>query len=250
MAFTRRVRATCPLLLLLLTGCSSGGEDIQDCTDAAQCDPGQSCIDGVCVDQAGDLDSGLRRDLPGDAPDSADQPQDLEPADLDVGDSGEGGAEPDLAADGEPLESDASGDTAEAGDPVEDTDPLAGLSPQCAGFCQALCDFLEECGKHDPTCLVRCGQSTRIQQLSAGACSEGAHVIGLEDCRLWLDCGGQSCAIDEMCLEIIPRFSYQCAPLCDHTQAQPACPAGADCSTVADAAGSIMSSLGMCWSLF
>jgi hypothetical protein len=129
-------------------------------------------------------------------------------------------------------------------------DPLVDLSPACAGFCEALCDFLLECGKDDPTCLQRCGASARFQALSTAACQEGARAIVLEQCRLWLDCGGQACAIDHMCLEVLPGISYQCAPLCDHTQTAPACTGGASCQTVSDANGAVMTALGMCFRLF
>ena len=133
----------------------------------------------------------------------------------------------------------------------EDLVDAAGLvSAECLGFCNALCTFLEECDKHIPNCVVTCAQSPRYQQLSTAACNEGTAVIGLEDCRLWRDCGGQSCAIDEMCLEIIPGLSYECAPICDLTQAAPACPGDVRCTAVTDAAMHVMRSLGMCWSLF
>jgi hypothetical protein len=129
-------------------------------------------------------------------------------------------------------------------------DPLASLSRECAGFCEALCEFLLECGKDDPTCLQRCGSSARFQALSPAACTEGAQVIGLERCPLWLDCGGRECAIDHMCLEVLPNLSYQCAAICDHTQSAPACTGGASCQTVTDANNRVMSALGMCFRLF
>ena len=60
-----------------------------------------------------------------------------------------------------------------------------------------------------------------------------------------------SCAIDEMCLEIIRNVHYECAPVCDRTQpGSPACPSGVNCSMVMDTAGHIMGSLGTCWNLF
>lgn len=123
------------------------------------------------------------------------------------------------------------------------------VSAECLGFCNALCTFLEACDKHVPSCVLTCAQSPRYQQLSAAACNEGTAVIGLEDCRLWRDCNGMSCAIDEMCLEIIPGLSYECAPICDRTQAEPPCPGGVRCTAVTDAAMRVMTSLGMCWSL-
>ena len=156
------------------------------------------------------------------------------------------GTEPDLAQEDTPVVDTAVPDTT-----VEDIGDAASLvSPECLGFCNALCTFLEECDKHIPNCVLTCAQSPRYQQLSAAACNEGTSVIGLEDCRLWRDCNGMSCAIDEMCLEIIPNFSYECAAICDLRQAAPACPGDVRCTPVTDAASHIMTSLGMCWSLF
>ncbi len=139
-------------------------------------------------------------------------------------------------------------------DATTDTSPETAapdlLSPECTGFCTALCTFLLDCGKEDPECETTCAQSTRYQQMSPAACTEATAVIGLEACPLWLDCGGTACAIDEMCLEILPGISYECAPVCDLGQATPVCPGGDNCTPVNDANGRRMTSFGMCWSLF
>jgi hypothetical protein len=258
---------------VVLSSAACNGDDAGEggaCAEHADCASGQVCQNGTCVDDPGrprrdtsNVGDGSAGDVIEDAS-TSDEPDGTDRDGLsDDGDAGDDVGADACQADctdrecgpdpicGQSCGPDcAEGFTCESGHCVEDTsDPLAALSPECAAFCEALCDFLLECGKDDPTCLDRCGASPRYQQLSTAACTEGADVIGLEDCPLWLDCGGRSCAIDEMCLEVIPGFSYECAAICDQTQAAPACPGGDDCNVVTDAAGRIMSSLGMCWSL-
>jgi hypothetical protein len=220
------------------------------CTNDSDCARGSVCDDGRCR-IAEDADR-PRRDVVEEADDDrgVDTPAD-QAADSTPGDATEDGPEPGDGGDGAadtPAE-DAVPDSAQDASGEPDADPYTELSAACAAFCEALCAFLEECGKHDVTCPARCGDSTRYQQLSTAACTEGSQVIGLEECPLWLDCGGEACDIDEMCLELIPDLSYQCAPICDRTQANPPCPDGVSCSLVMDAESHVMVSLGMCWSL-
>jgi hypothetical protein len=228
---------------LLLVACE---DDADSCNGVEDCAAGENCYDGQCRAESTASDGDRRRGTSG--PDTR---ADSSPSD------GDGGAAPEVTSIEEMSEDtcalncgDSPADSEPADSALDSPDVSALLGPECLGFCQTLCSFLEECGKHDDTCVTTCAQSPRYQQLSAAACTEGSHVIGLEACALWLDCGGDACALDEMCLEIIPGLSYQCAPICDRTQSLPACPPDVDCAAVVDANGSNMSSIGMCWSLY
>lgn len=256
------------LVLLALTACAADEGGGSACQSASDCGQGQTCVDGICRDDPDADDPRRQRDIR--VPDQSDALAQDPETETDAD------ASPDLGDTDQPTQDvcqqDCTGRVC-GNDPVcgapcgpncpegevcsegtcvpdEPEDPLAALIPECATFCEALCEFLLACGKEDPSCLVRCGQSARYQALSSAACNEGTAVIGLEECRLWLDCGGSACAIDEMCLEVIPGYSYSCAPICDRTQSVPACTGNDRCSAVADAAGREMTALGMCWSLF
>lgn len=218
--------------LFVLYACDDNNDQ---CASDQDCESDEICNSGSCESQSsGNRDTGRPRDVESiDAVDSA--AIDTQPETVAT----------DLSA--EPVEDADSGGGAETTPEVsiDESPDIAGLlSTECLGFCTALCDFLWECGKQDTTCVTRCAQSPRYQQLSAAACTEGADAIGIEeDCSLWTSCGGSECAIDEMCLL---GLGYQCVLICDQNQTEPSCPSGSICFGVDDANGSRLQSLGMC----
>ena len=227
------------ILLSVLFFSAACDSDDAECVDDGDCESGEVCNSGFCESEtAGNRDTGRPRDVEG----------------VDVSDSGTVDTQPDTVV------TDTSADPGEDADggggaettpevTVDESLDIAGLlSPECETFCTALCDFLWECGKEDTTCLTRCAESPRYQQLSAAACTEGSHVIGMEDCALWMDCGGVECGIDEMCLNLV--VMYECAPICDLTQSEPACTGSDTCRAVGDASGTEMTALGMCFGFF